>query len=469
MKIVIVGLGQAGSELAKELIEAKHEVTVIDEEMELIDTFTNNYDAIGVVGNGASRKIQMQAKVISTDLLIALTSSDEVNLLACITAKTLGAKYTIARINAGEYRDEEKYLIDNFKIDMIINAENDTADDITRMITYPSSIRTSAFANGKVDVAELKIKKESPLNNLKLTELRNKFNTNIIIASIIRNGKLIIPRGDVVIKQDDELCIIGKSSDIYNFLNKLDLIEKPVKSVFIVGCGNIGKYLLRSLSKMRFKIKVIEFDKERCIELMNEFPNIEVVHGDGVDSDLLVEEGIKNYDCCISLTGADETNLVVTLFAWSCKVRKLITKITSLNYTKMLNGEEIDNTLSPHFSVLAAVHRFIRGISNNNSKNETIKSLYRFAQNMAEAIEFEVTDTFENVGKTLKELQFKKDVVVAFIIRNGEVIMPNGNTSFEKRDRVIIVANSNKNISSLELCTRGRPLKVQMYYKKERK
>ena len=317
-------------------------------------------------------------------------------------------------------------------------------------------------------MAELKVKAESPLNNLKLTELRNKFNTNIIIASIMRKGKLIIPRGDVIIKQDDELWIIGKASDIYNFLNKLKLIEKPVKSVFIVGCGNIGRYLLKKLSKMKFKIKVIEFNKERCIELMNEFPNVEIAHGDGVDSDLLIEEGIKDYDCCISLTGADETNLVVTLFAWSCKIRKLITKITSLNYTKMLNGEEIDNTLSPHFSVLSAVHRFIRGISNNDDKDGTIKSLHRFAQNMAEAIEFEVTDSFENRGKTLKELPIKKDVVVAFVIRNGEVIMPNGNTSFEKNDRVIIVANANKNISSLESCTRGRPLKVQMYYIKKR-
>lgn len=448
MKIIIVGLGQAGSELAKELIEEKHDVSVIDIDKNLVEEFTDNHDAIGIVGNGASKNIQMQAKVNSADLLVALSPSDEVNLLSCIIGKKLGVTYTIARINDADYKEDENYLYESLNVDMAINAEFDTADEITRIITYPSSIKSGAFANGKVDMFELKIREDSELCNLKLTELKNKYNSNVIVASIIRNGKIIIPKGNVILQKDDIICVISTNVNIHNFMKKLKLISKPVKSVFIVGCGNIGRILLKKLEKMQLTIKVIEFNKEKCIELMEEFPNVEFVHGNGIDSDMLIEEGLKNYDCCISLTGADETNLVVTLFAWSCNVKKLITKISSLSYTKMLHNEEIDNTLSPHQIVLSSAHRFIRGVNNKNSA--MIKSLHRFAQNMAESIEFEVGDDFEKQGTPLKNMEINKDCIVAFIIRDGETIMANGETSIKKGDRVIIIANSECKISKLE-------------------
>lgn len=449
MRIVIVGLGQAGRELAKELLEAEHEIFVVDINENKVEEFTNEYDAIGVVGNGASRKIQIQAKVPSCDILIALTQSDEANLMSCITAKLLGAKYTIARVGAEEYKEDERYLTKNLKIDAIIDAEYDTAKEILRIVTYPSSIRTGAFANGKVDMAEVKVKEGSPLENLKLTEVKAKFNTDLIVASILRDGKLIIPRGDAVIKKEDKVCVIAKSAEIYRFLSQLNLIEKSVKSVLLVGCGSIGKYLLKDLISLKFKVKVIEFDQNRCIELMKEFPEATIVHGNGVDSEMLLEENIQNYDCCISLTGADETNLVVTLFAWSCKVKKLITKVLSVSYTKMLHNVEVDNTLSPHFMVLSSVQRFIRGIS-DKKHIERIKSLHRFSKNMAEAIEFEITEDFPFFGQTLRELKVRKDVVIAFLVRNNEIIIPNGDTKIEKNDRVILVANATQNIAKLE-------------------
>jgi len=450
MRIVIVGLGQTGQELAKELLEAEHEIFVIDTNVNEVEEFTNHYDAIGVVGSGASKKVQIQAKVATSDVLIALTPSDEVNLMSCITAKLLGAKYTIARVSSEEYKEDERYLIKNLKIDAIIDAEYDTSKEITRIVTYPSSIRTGAFANGKVDMAEIKVKEGSTLENLKLTEVKTKFHTELIVASIVRNGKLIIPRGDATILKDDEVCVIAQGSEIYRFLTQLNLIEKPVKSILLVGCGSIGKYLLKDLVKMKLKVKVIEFEQSRCMELMREFPEVTIVHGNGVDSKILLEEGIKDHDCCISLTGADETNLVVTLFAWSCQVRKLITKVISLSYTKMLHNVEIDNTLSPHLMVLSAVQRFIRGVSDKNQSIERIKSLHRFSKNMAEAIEFDVEDNFAYLGQTLRQLKIRKNVVVAFLLRNNEIIIPNGETKIERNDRVIVVANATQNIAKLE-------------------
>ncbi len=449
MRIVIIGLGQTGQELAKELIVAGHEITVVDTNKDVVEEFTNKNDASGIVGNGASKEIQLKSKVNIADIVISLSPSDEVNLMSSITAKILGAKYTIARVSSEEYVKDEKYLVEDLKIDLVINGEHDTAKEIVRLIGYPATVKTGAFANGKVDVVELKIKENSPLAGINLTKVKEKFKLDIIIASIIRNDKLVIPRGNVEIQEDDEVYIIAKSSDMYQFLKLLHLIDKPIKSVFMVGCGKIGKYLLNTLLKMKLRIKVVEFDKGRCIELAQEFPDVTIIHGNGIDADMLLEENIKDYDACLSLTGEDETNLVVSLFAWSCKIRKIITKVISVNYTKMLDNVEIDNTLSPHLIVLSSIHRFIRGINNSENKVGKIKSLYRFAKSKAESIELEIKEDFNYIGKSLKEVQIKKEVVIAFIIRNHEVIIPNGNTTLEKDDRVIVVASADRNIGNI--------------------
>ena len=450
MRIVIVGIGQTGQELAKEFIDAGHEIIVIDTDKELVEEFTNNYDAIGVIGSGASKEIQLKAKANNADVLIALSPMDEVNLMSCITAKVLGTKYTIARVTAEEYVYDESYLTKDLGIDLIINAEYEIASQITRILSNTSNVKTRMFANGKVDVVELKIKEDSIFKGLKINKVREKIKEDIIIAAILRNEKLIIPRGDAEIKVDDELYIIAKNNEMYKLLKTLKLIEKPIKSVFVVGTGKIGKYLFKNLSTLKLKTKIVENNKERCLETSEQFPDFTVIHGNGADADLLVEEGIKDYDCCVAITGEDEVNLVVTLFAWSHKIRKLITKVVSVNYTKMLNNVDINNTLSPHFVVFSSIHRFIRGITDRGAHEENIKSLYRFAKNTAEAIEFEVQKEFIGIGKKLKDINLKKDIVVAFVIRDNKVIIPNGTTTFEKGDRVIIISSAEKNLSKLD-------------------
>ena len=450
MRIVVVGLGQTGQELAKEFIDAGHEIIVIDTDKELVDEFTNNYDAIGVVGSGASKEVQLKAKANNADVLIALSPTDEVNLMSCITAKLLGTKYTIARVTAEEYVYDEAYLTKDLGIDLIINAEYEIATQITRIIGNTSNVKTRMFANGKVDVIELKVKEDSLFLGLKINKIKEKLREDIIIAAILRDEKLLIPRGDAEIKLDDELYIIAKNNEMYKLLKTLKLIEKPIKSVFVVGSGKIGKYLFKNLSQMKLKTKVVENNKEKCIDTVEQFPEITVVHGNGVDAELLIEEGIKDYDCCVAITGEDEINIVVTLFAWSHKIRKLITKVISVNYSKMLNNVDIDNTLSPHFVVFSSIHRFIRGITEKGAREENIKSLYRFAKNTAEAIEIIAKKEFVEIGKPLKDINLKKDIVVAFIIRNNKVIMPNGLTTIEVGDRVIIISAADKNLSKLE-------------------
>ena len=225
MRIAIVGLGQTGEELAKEFINAGHEIIVIDTDKELVEEFTNNYDAVGIVGSGASKEIQLKAKANNADVLIALSPMDEVNLMSCITAKILGTKYTIARVTAEEYVYDEAYLTKDLGIDLIINAEYEIASQITRIIANTSSVNTKKFANGKVDVIELKVKEDSLFTGLKVTKIKEKIKEDIIIAAILRNEKLIIPRGDAEIKVDDELYIIAKNNEMYKLLKTLKLIE----------------------------------------------------------------------------------------------------------------------------------------------------------------------------------------------------------------------------------------------------
>ena len=272
MRIVIVGLGQTGQELAKEFIDAGHEIIVIDTEKELVENFTNNYDAIGIVGSGASKEVQIKAKANNADVLIALSPTDEVNLMSCITAKLLGTKYTIARVTAEEYVYDEAYLTKDLGIDLIINAEYEIATQITRIIGNTSNVKTRMFANGKVDVVELKIKEDSLFLGLKVNKIKEKLKEDIIIAAILRNDKLIIPRGDAEIKLDDELYVIAKNNEMYKLLKTLKLIEKPIKSVFVVGSGKIGKYLFKNLTQMKVKTKVVDNDKEKCIETVEQFP-----------------------------------------------------------------------------------------------------------------------------------------------------------------------------------------------------
>lgn len=450
MRIVIVGIGQTGKELAKELIRAKHEVIVVDTDKELVEDFTDQYDAIGVVGSGVSKSVQLKAKVNYADALISLTSIDEVNLMSCAIAKANGAQFVMAKVSSEEYKQESGYFKNTLGIDVLVNPEQDTAKEIMRLVGYPSLIKTDVFANGRVDIAELVIREGNPLANRLLNEIRLAYETDLLVAGIVRKDKLIIPKGDIRIEEGDIVYVIASNLSLFLFLNKLKLIDKPIRSVFLIGCGDIGRYLLKDLSKMRIKVKVIDFDVKRCQALSEEFREIEIVHGDGVDSEILLEEGIKDYDCCISLTGADETNLVSSMFAWSCEVKKIITKIKSVSYTNMLHNVTIDTTISPHSVILSTVIRYLRGLKDGVDGESAILSLYRFAEDKAEVIEFEATQEFEKLGIELKNMKFKKGILIAFIVRFGDVIMPKGDTTMEEKDRIIVIAEREKKIAKLE-------------------
>lgn len=440
MKIVVVGLGQIGQELAKEMINKNHDVTVVDTDKELVDNFTNKYDAIGIVGSGASKEVQTKAKCDLADVVIAVTSTDEINLMCCLTAKYLGAKYTIATVKNLEYQNNDEYLRSKFQIDLVINSEHSTAEEITKIVGYPSSIKIDRFAESRMNMAEIIVRENSPLLDYTIEELKDKHKNKINIACVIRKEKVIVPNSDFRFEIGDVIYILATTVRLHKFLKKIKLIEKPVKSVLLIGCGNIGKKLTSNLINMNIKVKIIEFDLKKCQELSEEFSDVTVVYGDGVNSELLIEEGIKDYDCCISLTGNDESNLVVSMFAWSCNVRKIITKISSIAYTSMLHNVEIDTTVSPYSVILSSVIKYIRSIK--DCMNSSIKTLYRFAENKVEAIEFVIEENHEYCGVTFNSLNIKPGILISYIIRGKDIVIPDDTTVFEKGDKVIVIAKA---------------------------
>ncbi len=447
MKIVVIGLGQIGQELAKELIQKDNDVTVIDINKDLVDSFTNKYEAVGIVGSGASKKIQEQAKCEIADIVISVTDTDEINLMSSLTAKYLGAKYTISKVKSLEYQNDDEFLRQKFKIDLVINSEHSTADEITRIVTYPTNVRIERFFESKINMAEMTIKEESPIVGLSIEELEEDYKNRINIGCVIRNNKIIIPDNEMKFEKDDVIYVLAKTVYLYKFLKKNRLIEKSVKSVLIVGSGNIGDKLINNLVKMGIKTKVIELDLKKCQELSEKYEDVEVVYGEELNSDLLLEEGIKNYDCCISLTKNDETNLVISMFAWSCKTRKIITKISSISYTTMLHDVEIDTTVSPYSIILSSVVKYIRNIK--DCMNRPIHELYRFANNQVDAIEFFIDKEYEYCNKEFRTLKIKNDVLIGFIIRENEIFVPEATSVFLKGDKIIVIAKATEAIGQI--------------------
>lgn len=448
MKIIIIGLGQVGQELAKELIQKKHDVTVIDINKKLVDNFTNKYDAIGVTGSGASKIIQEKAECNVADLVIAVTDTDEINLMSCLTAKYLGTNYTVARVKSLEYNNNDEFLKNKFNIDLVINTERSTADEITKIVSYPSNIKVEHFLESKINMAEVILREDSLIIGASILELEQKYKNQINIGCIVRKDKVIIPNKQLRFEKNDIIYVLASNIKLHNFLKKNKLIDKPVKSVLMIGSGNIGENVIANLVKMGIKVKVIEFDLKRCQELSEKYEAVEVVFGEEINSDLLIEEGIKKYDCCISLTSKDESNLVTSMFAWSCETRKVITKISSIAYTSMLHNVKIDTTVSPYSLIIASVIKYIRSIK--NGINESIKELFRFANNQADAIELCIDDNCKYCNKKLGSLKIRSNVRIALIIRNKTVIVADEEQEFQKGDSAILIAEATAGIGKID-------------------
>lgn len=446
MKIVIIGLGTIGQAILKSIDSASHTITVIDRHKEKIEGVIERYDVFGVVGNGACREIQEEAGVANADLVIVLTRSDEVNILACLVAKGVGAKNTIARVRNPEYRAQIIDMKESLGISMIVNPEKDTATEIFNLISLPSIAQIERFAKGRALLVEIVAEAGNMLIGETLISLGKKLKTKVLICAVQRENEVVIPSGNFAIQEGDRIYFTADANSLGAFLTEINLVRSPLKRVMIVGGSAIGFYLADSLSSKGYKVKLAEKDSKRAEELATLLPKVTVIEGDGTQHEILVEEGIEAMDAFVALTDIDEENMIVSMFANKMKVKKTITQIHGSNLYNMLGELGIKNTVSPSKIVADRILSYVRALDNTRGSN--VLTLYRLVNDKVEALEFAVKKQSALYGKPLKDLSLKKNCLIACIIRGEQVIIPNGSSTIEVGDNVVVVT-THKNFDDL--------------------
>lgn len=439
MKIIVLGAGKVGKTLIKHMSNEDHDIIVVDQNAMKVEEVVNQYDVIGVVGNGGSYDILMEAGAEDANLIICVTASDELNILAGLVAKKMGTRHTIARVRNPDYSSQRDFMRNQLGFSMIVNPELEAASEIRRVLSFPSAVKVDTFSRGKVELAEFFVEDHSRLNGVELNQLHKITKTNILVCAVSHNEDVIIPDGNYAIKPGDHLYITGTHRDLSKFCLDIGVITSRIKNVIIIGGGKIAYYLSKQLSTQGIKVKIIEKDKNRCQVLAEKLPYVTIIHGDGGDDELLNEEGIENTDAVLALTGLDEENIVLSLSAKNLYHKKTIAKVTRMNYTGLSNVLKVDSIVAPKKIVASQIIRYVRA-KMNKDHDSAVKTLYKIVDGEVEAVEFKVTEHFKFLHKTINEMKIKEHVLVAAIIRENEVIVPKGNTTMELNDYVIIVS-----------------------------
>ena len=435
MEIVISGLGSVGTTLMQELVDEGHNIVVIDVNAQKIENAVNKFDVKGVIGNGASASVLKEAGVQHSDLFIGATNHDELNILCCIIAKKLGAKKTIARASKPEYVELFKNDGD-LGLSLMVNPQYEAALEISRMLRFPSAIKVNEFSNGKVELVEFLVSEDSPLVGLPLKKLGNVFKEKVLICAAQRDDKAIIPTGDFVIQAGDRLFVTATMKHISLFFKHLGW-NRQAKDAIIVGGSTTAYYLCKELDKIGIHAKLIEKDPQKAAMFSEDFKKINVILGDGTDQELLLEEGLATTDAFVALANMDEQNIIMSMFATSQDVPKVITKIDQLGYYDMLQKSGIYSAVSTKTSTTDRIIRFVRLIG--NAQGSTVKRVFHIIDDTTEILEFEAKENFKRFDIPIQKLNLKKHLLVAGIIRKGELITPSGQDVIKLGDNVIIV------------------------------
>lgn len=435
MEIVISGLGSVGTTLMQELVDEGHNIVVIDVNAQKIENAVNKFDVKGVIGNGASASVLKEAGVQHSDLFIGATNHDELNILCCIIAKKLGAKKTIARASKPEYVELFKNDGD-LGLSLMVNPQYEAALEISRMLRFPSAIKVNEFSNGKVELVEFLVSEDSPLVGLPLKKLGSVFKEKVLICAAQRDDKAIIPTGDFVIQAGDRLFVTATMKHISLFFKHLGW-NRQAKDAIIVGGSTTAYYLCKELDKIGIHAKLIEKDAQKAAMFSEDFKKINVILGDGTDQELLLEEGLATTDAFVALANMDEQNIIMSMFATSQDVPKVITKIDQLGYYDMLQKSGIYSAVSTKTSTTDRIIRFVRLIG--NAQGSTVKRVFHIIDDTTEILEFEAKENFKRFDIPIQKLNLKKHLLVAGIIRKGELITPSGQDVIKLGDNVIIV------------------------------
>ncbi|MCH5212955.1 MAG: Trk system potassium transporter TrkA [Oscillospiraceae bacterium] len=440
LNIIIVGAGKVGSTLADKLTAEGNNVTVIDKSPERISRLATTYDIMGITGNGSSYGTLMDAGIENADLIIAVTDSDELNLLCCTLAKKVGNCSAIARVRTPDYAEELTYLRDKLGISMIINPELEAAREINRILHFPSAISVNAFAKGTVDMIKFKLPKNNMLCGMSLMEFRNSPALgNVLVCAVERGDDLVIPNGSFNLMAEDIVSFIATPHNAYKFFRHIGLGGRRVNSALIIGGGKTSFYLAKYLHQSGISVKIIESNFARCQELNELLPdNIVIVNGDGTDEQLLMQEDIASAGAVIPLTGVDEENVLLSLYAMRVAPDiKAVTKVNHINFSNVINELELGSVVYPRFMTAEIIRTYVR--AKKNSIGSNIETLYRIFDERAEAIEFKIDGDSDFLNIPFKDLKLKDNLLIASILRNGKSFIPGGQDCFKSGDGVVIV------------------------------
>jgi trk system potassium uptake protein TrkA len=440
MKIIIVGGGKVGYTLAEQLSTEDHDIILIDNDDDVLTHADETLDIMCIKGNGASVDILKTAGISEADILLAVTDSDELNMICCVIGKKLGAKHTVARVRNTDYSNEFKMLREELELDMVINPEMEAAAEIAQMIQFPSAVDVEAFANNLVELVEFRVLETDPIINTKLVDLSKLLPSKILFCTIMRGDEVFIPKGNFVLLPDDLVQVIGERNSISRFFKYLGRNTHKVKNVTIIGGSRTAIYLTWLLEEMDLNVKIIELNKDRCLILNDILTKSMIICGDGTDQEVLDRENIESADAVVALTDRDEENLIISLYAHQCGVPKVILKINRQNYFPIVQKLGLDSIISPKYITANYILRYIRAL--DNSQGIAVEKLYRILDNKAEIVEFTVKDSFNVTDIKLQDLSLKNDVLIASIVRNKTIIIPDGNDVIKENDKVIVVSKT---------------------------
>lgn len=437
MKIIIIGCGKVGITLAEQLSEEKHDIILVDQSAEKLQQIPENIDALQIVGNGASIATQMEAEVEHADILIAVTGSDELNLLCCLIAKKAADCQTIARVRNPIYNKEIGFIKERLGISMIINPEFTTATEIARLLRFPSAIKIDTFAKGRVELLKFRIKPEFNLDHVAVSSLREDLRCDILVAGVEREEDVYIPNGEFILKDGDLVSIIASPQNAAKFFQKIGLKTNQVKNCMIVGGGTIGFYLAKQLIDMKIDVRIIEKQKERCDELSELLQGAMILHGDGTDKKLLQEEGLEKTEAFVTLTNMDEENILLSLYAKDQTSAKLITKVNKISFDHLIDKLDIGSVIYPKYLTADYIVQYVRAMQNSIGSN--VETLYHILDKRAEALEFAINENSAVVGIPLVDIELKDNLLIGCIHRHGEIMIPRGQDMIQVGDTVIVV------------------------------
>ncbi len=439
MNIILAGGGKVGLTLARQLAAEGHDLTLIDQNPQVLNTAVEQYDAIGITGNCASKEVLLQAGVKEADLLIASAGADELNLLCCMTAHGINQNlHTIARIRNPEYADQVMTMPQVFPLSMTINPEKQAAIEIERLLKYPGFLRRDTFAKGKTVIVELRIDSKSKLCNVSLSDMGSIVKCRVLVCAVLRSGASVTPSGNFVLREGDRIFVTAPTSDLTTLLKNLGIITRKVRKVMLCGGGRVSHYLADLLAKDKISVQILEKNLEKCQELASMLPDTSIVHADCSNQSALEEQGISDCDALVTLTGLDEVNMVISLYGGSRGVGQIITKLSHSENSSIADSMSLGSLIYPKELCCNQIVRYVRAMQNQTG---AAVSVHAIADGQAEAVEFLVDESTKHCATPLKQIKLRPNVLIASITHGTKTQIPNGDSQFEPGDTVVVVTS----------------------------